>query len=117
MSNQLFKSVVPLQLLFDLLDKICEKQSNHYLVDLHSYKKMLFHNYHEDFCEEMMKYYHSSKQFYITRKLTYNSFTNILRQICKLHNIGFTYYVKYSDYKYNIVYNIFFNSSLSPKSK
>ena len=117
MSNQLFKSVVPLQILFDLLDKICEKQSNHYLVDLHSYKKMLFHNYHEDFCEEMMKYYHSSKQFYITRKFTYNSFTNILRQICKLHNIGFTYYVKYSDYKYNIVYNIFFNSSLSPKSK
>ena len=114
MSNQLFKVPVPLNLLFDLLDKICEKKNNHYIVELNSYKKMIYHNYQDDFCKKMLEYYHVSKQFYATRKLTYTSFINILRQICKFHNIGFTYYVRYSDYKYNIVYNIYFNSALSP---
>ena len=58
--------------------------------------------------------YYPTYPEYVSRM---QSFADSFPSICKLHNIGFTYYVKYSDYKYNIVYNIFFNSSLSPKSK
>ena len=43
MSNQLFKKDIPIYLLFDLLDQVCEKKDNYYIVDNNSYKKILFH--------------------------------------------------------------------------
>ena len=108
MSNQLFKSNIPIMILFDLLDKVCVKKDNYYVVDNDSFKKILFHKYEEEFCKTILPYYHTSKQFYVKRKFTYNSFINILRQICKCNNIGFAYFVKYNEYKYNIIYNVYF---------
>ena len=108
MSNQLFKKSIPINILFDLLDKVCVKKDNYYIVDNDSFKKILFHNYEEEFCNNILEYYHTSKQFYVNRKFTYNSFINILRQICKYNNIGFVYFVKYNEYKYNIIYNVYF---------
>ncbi len=109
MSNQLFKKHIPIKILFDLLDKVCQKKDNHYIVDQDSWKRIKFHEYETGFCDSIKEYYHKSKLFYITRDFTYNSFINILRQICKCNNIGFTYFVKYSEYKYNITYNVFFD--------
>ena len=40
---QIFKKEIPIQLLYDLLEKICAKNDNYYMVDLNAYKKMLFH--------------------------------------------------------------------------
>jgi len=57
MSNQIIKYPIPSQLLFDLLDKICLKKENYYLVDMNAYRKMMFHNYHEDFCNDLKEYY------------------------------------------------------------
>tara|TARA_Y100000816_G_scaffold53842_1_gene34684 strand:+ start:39 stop:365 length:327 start_codon:yes stop_codon:yes gene_type:complete len=108
MPNQLFKKDIPISILFELFDQICEKKENYYSVNQDAYKKMFFHNLQDNFCEQIKEYYHSSKLFYVTRKLSYNSFINIVRQICKYNNIGFTYYVKYCDYKYNIFYNVYF---------
>ncbi len=111
MSNQLFKKDIPIHLLFDLLEQVCDKKDNYYIVDNNSYKKILFHKLEEGFCESIKDYYHNSKIFYVTRKFNYNSFINILRQICKHNNIGFTYFVKYTDYKYNIIYNVYFDTN------
>jgi hypothetical protein len=50
MSKQIFKTNVPKEILFDLLDKICEpKEDGRYLVDNATYKRMKYHNYHEGF--------------------------------------------------------------------
>ena len=95
MPNQLFKKDIPISILFELFDQICEKKDNYYCVNQDAYKKMFFHSLHDNFCETIKEYYHSS-------------FINIVRQICKYNNIGFTYYVKYCDYKYNIFYNVYF---------
>ena len=54
--------------------------------------------------------YHLSKQFYVTRKMTYNSFVNIVRHICKSNNIMYTSQMKYNESKYNIDYNVYYNS-------
>jgi len=62
-----------------------------------------------EFCETIKNYYHLSKQFYLERKMTYNSFTTILRQICKNNNIMFTSQIKYNESKYNIDYLIYFS--------
>lgn len=106
--KQIFKKDVPIIILFDLLDQICLKTNKYYVIDLNSYKKLLFYNLDERFSELMFDYYHTSKQFYVTRKMTYNSFINIVRHICKYDNIMYTSQLKYNESKYNIVYHIYF---------
>jgi hypothetical protein len=108
MVSQLFKKTVPNEVLFELLDKICIKTEKFYLIDINAYKKLLFYNYHTEFCNAMKEYYFAGKQFYIERKMTYNSFTNVIRQICKNSNIMYTSQTKYNESKYNIDYLIFF---------
>jgi len=108
MSNQIFKYQVPNELLFNLLDVICLKTDNYYLVDMNAYRRMLFHNYEEEFRNQIKEYYYVGKQFYIKREMTYKSFTNIIRQICKVNNILFTSQMKYNESKYNIDYLIYY---------
>jgi hypothetical protein len=108
MSNQIFKVLVPKELLFDLLDKICLKTDKYYLIDNNSYRKMVFNNFHNEFCEILKPYYHLGKRMYIERKMTYNSFVTLIRQICKASNIMYTSHIKYNESKYNIDYFVFF---------
>ena len=108
MISQIFKYPVPNEILFNLLDKICLKTDSYYLVDMNAYRKMIFHNYNEVFCNELKEYYYVGKLFYITRKMTYKSFTNIVRQICKINTILFTSQMKYNESKYNIDYLIYY---------
>jgi hypothetical protein len=56
MLKQIFKKSVPLELLFNLLEKICEKFDTYYFIDLNAYKKMIFHEYHIDFRKELLNY-------------------------------------------------------------
>lgn len=108
MLKQIFKNNVPTEKLFLLLDQICLKTEKYYLIDLNTFKKMVFHKLHEPFLNSLYEYYHVSKQFYLTRDFTYNSFTNILRQICKSNAVMFTSNIKYNESKYNIDYFIYF---------
>jgi len=107
MLNQIFKTQISIQLLFELLEKVCIKTDKYYLVDMNAYRKLVYYNYYEPFSKLILNNYHLSKQFYITRKLTYNSFTNIIRQICKSNNIMFTNQLKYNESQYNIDYMIY----------
>ena len=110
MTKQIFKSSVPDDVFFSFLEKICLKTDKYYLFDTNAYRKMLFYKYHEEFCDELKNNYHLSKQFYLERKMSYNSFTTIIRQICKHNNIMFTSQIKYNESKYNIDYLIYFSS-------
>ena len=106
MSKQIFKSVIPKDILISLLDKICETNDLVYMVDFNTYKRMKFHNYHTEFLLEIIDYYHWSKRFYIEREFTYQSFANILRQICRLHNIEISSNIRYCESTYAIEYFI-----------
>ena len=52
-------------------------------------------------------FYHISKQKYLERKLTYNNFTTILRQICNFNKINYTSQIKYDKSTYDIIYYIY----------
>lgn len=108
MSNQIFRKSVPKELLFGLLDRICLKTDKYYYIDMNAYRKMIFNNLQPAFCESLKDYYHLGKQMYIERKMTYNSFTNIIRQICKNCVIMYTSQIKYNESKYNIDYFVYF---------
>jgi len=109
MLKQIFKKEIPIQILYDLFEKVCLKTQKYYVLDINAYKKILFHNYHTEFLKDLLNYYHSSKRHYIEREFTYNSFTTIVRQICKSNMIQFTSQIKYNSSRYNIDYLIYFS--------
>lgn len=110
MPSLIFKELVPREYVLEVLEKICLKTDNYYQLDINGYKKLLYYNYNEEFIETLKRYYSPSKQFYLTRELTYNSFTNIIRQICKSINIGYENKIHYNKSKYGIIYLIYYNN-------
>jgi len=104
MSHQIFKSKPPIELLTQLLDKICENKEQYY-ININNYKRMKYYNYHIEFLSSISSYYHWSKQFYLQRELTYKSFMTIIKQICRLYNIDII--IQSNSLRTNIImYNI-----------
>jgi hypothetical protein len=107
MPNQIFKKDIPNELFFELLDSICLKNEKHYIYNLDSFKKGVYTELIQNFIEECVPFYHISKRKYLERKLTYTSFTTILRQLCNFNKIIYTSQIKYDKSKYDIVYYIY----------
>jgi hypothetical protein len=110
MSTQIFKSKIDTKLLYELLDKIAFKNEKFYMFNNESFKKGVIQEDIPNFIEDCKEFYHLSKQKYLERKLTYNSFTTILRQICKYNKITYTTQIKYDSSTYNIIYFIYFST-------
>lgn len=108
MSTQIFKNQVPNVLLFSLFDKICLKNEKHYIFNSISFKKGTYTEDIQNFLNECKPYYHISKRKYLETKLTYNSFTTVLRQICNYNKITYTSQIKYDKSSYDILYYIYF---------
>jgi len=107
MTNQIFKKCFPTDILFTLLDSICLKNEKHYTFNIESYKRGIFKEIIPKFITECVPYYHLSKRKYLERKLTYNSFTTILRQICKFNKITYTSQILYDKSSYRITYYVY----------
>lgn len=113
MSKQVFVKPVPQDLIYDLLDKVATKTDKYYIVDIDTYKRVKFYELHKEFISTMTSYYHLSKKFYVERPMTYITFVNIIRQVCRSNKVTFTSKIKYNDSTYNIEYYIYF-SELAP---
>jgi len=108
MNSQIFKQNVPNQLLIELLETIAIKSDKCYVINNNAYKKGLFNDVILNFIENCKPYYHISKRKYLERKLTYNSFVTIIRQICNYNKITYTSQIKYDKSTYDIIYYIYF---------
>jgi hypothetical protein len=108
MSAQIFKNIIPKIDLFNLFDEICIKNEKYYIFNVESFKKGIFKELLEPFIDFCKPYYHISKRKYLEKKLTYNSFVTIIRQICKSNCITYTSQIKYDKSTYSIVYNIYY---------
>jgi hypothetical protein len=108
MSLQIFKTNVPNKNIFELLDNICFKNEKYYIFNMESFKRGIYKELIQQFIESCRPHYHISKRKYLDRKVTYNSFTTILRQICRFNNIIYTNKIKYDKSSYNIVYYIYY---------
>ena len=107
MSAQLFKNIIPKKKLYDLLEIICTKTEKNYTINKDAFKKGIFNDTIQNFLEECKSYYHLSKQKYIDKKLTYNTFTTVVRQICNSNKIVYTSKIKYNNSTYDIIYYIY----------
>ena len=108
MSTQIFKQNVPSDPLFKLLETNCLKNDKHYTLDTISFKKGIFNGTIAEFLDFCKPYYHNSKKKYLERKLTYNFFVTILRQICNSNNITYTSQLKYENSTYDIIYYVYY---------
>ena len=108
MSFQIFKDHVPNELLIKLLNDIAIKTEKCYVLNNNCYKKGMFNNIIEDFITQCIPYYHISKRKYLERKITYNSFITIIRQICNFNKITYKSQLKYDKSNYDIIYYIYF---------
>jgi hypothetical protein len=108
MSTQIFKKNLPNEILFTLLDSMCLKNEKHYTLNIESFKRGTFKEIVQKFINDCTPYYHLSKRKYLERKLTYNSFTTILRQICNFNKITYTSQIIYDKSTYGIVYYIYY---------
>jgi hypothetical protein len=111
MKSQLFKSEVPIHLLHELLNNICERNENEYgeyIVNMESFKKGMYLSLIVPFFQTLLPYYFDSKKKYVEKQnITYNSFTTVLRQLCNFHHVAYTSEIKYYKSNYNIVYKIY----------
>jgi len=108
MSTQIFKKSIPNDMLFSLLESICLKNEKHYTLNVEAFKRGLFKEIIQKFLTDCISYYHLSKRKYLERKISYNSFTTILRQICKFNKITYTSKIIYDKSSYGIVYYIYY---------
>ena len=108
MSSQIFKSEVPKDVLFNFLDNICIKNEKNYILNSTAFKKGVFNESIIEFFKSIYQHYHNSKKKYLDKKLTYNSFITVIRQICNHLKITYTSQVKYDKSVYDIIYCIYF---------
>jgi hypothetical protein len=108
MSSQIFKNKIPNEYLIKLLEEIAVKTDKYYIINNITYKKGIFNNTIPIFLEACKPYYHISKRVYLERKLNYNAFITILRQICNFNKITYTSQIKYDKSQYDIIYYIYF---------
>src|SRR6056300_1264375 len=106
--SQIFKETIDKTLLFDFLDKICDKTEKYDIFDLNSYKRAQLQNEIIRFCNSLKPFYYQSKKHYVERKLDYNKLCTIIRQVCNFNTILFSTKVVYSKSKYSIPYHIYF---------
>ena len=106
--SQIFKKMVPSEKIIELLEYNSQKNKNYYLFSNAAYKKGILNNTIPEFIIECIPYYHTAKQKYLEKKLSYNTFTTILRQICNFNKITYTSQIKYDKSLYNIDYYIYF---------
>lgn len=112
MTKQLFKTIINPTELTQLLDKICSKSENYYVMNNAAYKRGIFTGDIVKFIEFCIPHYHVSKRHYLERKTSYKNFVTIIRQICNSNNIAYIPKIVYDKSTYEILYYIYAKSSL-----
>jgi hypothetical protein len=104
--NLLFKSSIHNSILIKLFQDTCikSKTDNSYVFNNDSYKKGIFNQTIPLFIETCKSHYNPSKQHYLERKMSFNYFITILRQICKHNKIKYTSKILYDKSDYIITY-------------
>jgi len=106
MKTNYFREAIPPTILFSLLNQLCIVNNKCFIIDMAAYHNGIHKGIIQTFMEECRPYYNVSKQFYTTNELTYKSFLTVVRHICKINSIQYSYHIQYCHSIYQIVYHI-----------
>ena len=105
--SQIIKTPIDITLLYDLFKSSGYITNNYLIINNSSYKKIKYNNMLYEIINKIKPYYYKSKQFYLTRELSYNNFTTIIRQLCNFHSIPYTSKIIYYKSNYTIEYYLY----------
>ena len=106
--SQLFKTPYPLSKLKEYILKLCEDNDTQLIFSKVCFKKAQLNGLAVEFIADAASYYHKSKQKYADiNSINYKSTANVLRQLCKYHNIEVESKIKYDKSSYEIEYIIY----------
>jgi hypothetical protein len=104
--------IIKTSLLYDdvvsIIKDICiyDDKQNIYIFNKTAYKRMKYYKKDTGILKKLGKHYYESKLFYIKRKMSYKTFTTIIRQICKYAQLRVMSEIKYEKSSYIIEYYI-----------
>lgn len=103
---QIFLSYPSSDILFNFL--VCNSEDNelYFIFSKINYKKALFNGTISPFLKSLEPYYYLSKKHYVNRKMDYNKFITVIRQLCNVNNINYEKKMVYNNSTYDIVYYI-----------
>jgi len=105
--SQLFKNSYPLSKLKEYIIKLCENDDSSYIFSKVCFKRAQMSGIASEFVADATPYYHKSKQKYAdVSSMNYKSTANVLRQLCKFHDISVESLIKYDKSLYEIEYII-----------
>lgn len=106
--SQNIKSTLTNEIIIKIIKDIAiyNEKTNQYIFNKIAYKRMRFYKKEVEIIKLLKQHYYESKLFYLTRKITYKTFTTIIRQICKYANLKILSDIKYLKSSYIIEYYI-----------
>jgi hypothetical protein len=105
--SQLFKNKYPLPTLKKYILKLCELDDKKLIFTKVCFKRAQLSGLAAEFIADATTYYHKSKQKYAdVGAINYKSMANVLRQLCKHHDIKVESMIKYDKSSYEIYYII-----------
>jgi hypothetical protein len=107
MKNQIFKTIIQSEVLWNFLKENAEETEDSYKFNKSLYKKAVFHETITPFVAGLDVYYYESKKHYIRRKMDYIKFITILRQLCNSIDVKYDTQLVYNNSSYEIVYSIY----------
>jgi hypothetical protein len=105
--NQIFKSNIPINILWDYLHNNFIDKDTHFIINKFLYKKAEYNNSINIFIDSLKDYYYVSKRKYIERQMTYKNFLTVIRQICNSHSINYISKLVYDKSSYEIEYSVY----------
>jgi hypothetical protein len=106
MKNQIFKTIIQPEVLWNFIKENGEEQEDHYIFNKSLYKKAMFRETITPFVASLDSYYYDSKKHYIRRKMDYIKFITIIRQLCNSIDVKYDTHLVYNNSSYEIVYSI-----------
>jgi len=103
MKNQIIKNKI--DFFSDFIKSIGTQEDNYLLIDENHYKSAEYKNLIDPFLLQINPYYYETKKRYLTRKMNYNNFITILRQISNKNEIVYESVMKYNNSKHYIEYH------------
>jgi hypothetical protein len=107
MKNQIFKTIIQPELLWNFIKENSEETEDAYIFNKSLYKKAVFRDTITPFTQSLDVYYYDSKKHYIRRKMDYIKFITIIRQLCNSIEVKYDTQLVYNKSTYEIVYSIY----------
>ena len=104
--NQIFKTPVPIQFLWNFLKENFAETDTHFQVTAYLFHKTEYNQHLEGFITFLRPYYHNTKRKYIDRQLKYKGFLTIIRQLCNTFQVKYSIKLVYNKSTYEIEYRI-----------